>query len=78
MTERDYERYTGASYTASFKDLGAAIRCATNEHNLGKVKVIMLADGETYGVTQNSIANKLIAAGLEQVRYGLEALGPAE
>ena len=73
MTSEDYARYTGTAYTTKFRTPGAAIRFALNKHNCGKTKIIML-DDMTFGVMQNSLANKFIAAGYEELTYGLEAL----
>ncbi len=47
MTDREYARYTSRSYMSTFKSAAAAISFSTSGHNLGKTKIIMLADGET-------------------------------
>jgi len=54
-----------------------ALAYALNAHNIGKTKIVLLADGETYGVMQNALAKKFFAAGFEQLNYGFEALGIA-
>lgn len=71
MTNQEYTRYTGTSYMSKTTNRALAIKGALNKHNLGKVKVIML-DGETgtYGVVQNSIAKKFLAAGYEELHIG--------
>ena len=73
MTAQDYTRYTGTAFTTKFRTPGDAIRFSLNKHNCGKTKIIMLED-ETFGVMQNSLANRFIAAGYEELTYGLEAL----
>jgi len=73
MTAQEYIRYTGLAYMNKFRTPGAAIRLSLNKFNCGKTKIIMLDDGY-FGVVQNSIANKFIAAGFEELHFGLEAL----
>ena len=74
MTNQEYARYTGSSYMTTFKSPAAAIAFSLNKYNCGKTKIVMLADGETFGVCQNSLANKFFRAGLEQLNYSLDAM----
>ena len=73
MTRKEYEKYAGSVYTTKTRCLATAIKLALNKHNLGKTRIIMLEDG-TYGVMQNSLAKRFLAAGYEAYNYGFEVL----
>lgn len=77
MTKQEYIKYTGPAYMSNYRNVNNAIKMARDEHNLGKVKILMLEDG-IYGVCQNSLANKFIAAGYEQYHYGFNAAARAD
>ncbi len=70
MTKQEHARYTSPAYMSKYTTRGLAVKMALNSHNRGKVKILMLEDG-TYGVAPNKVANKLIAAGYEEMHYNL-------
>jgi len=69
MTNQDYTKYTGLSYMTIYRNKKDAVRLCTNEHNLGKSKIVVLADGR-FGVCQNSVANKFTKAGYSEYFIG--------